>query len=360
MNRLSLFAGLFLPVALAAQETKPYLLDPGEIPAATLERQVKKAVAALILTIVDKPRPSPTGDAHDYISYGRYYWPDPSKPDGLPYIQKDGYPNRALLEQGDDKQLSALLNNVETLALGWSRLHREDCARRAGEWLRAWFVAPATRIKPSFGYAQIRLGRDQNRGSASGLIDTYGLPRLVDAVRLLHSAPGVSAEDEQAVKTWFSDYLLWLTTSPNGRKEHEAKNNHGSWYLAQVIAIARFLGREDEARVFAREDFARINAQIEPDGRQPLETARTDGLSYSLFNLEAQLRVARLAAPLGIDLWNYTAPRGGSLKQALAYLQRFDAAPEKWPHKQLATEKPGFLKPLLAMAVKLDAETKRD
>lgn len=153
MRKFSWPAILLLSATLAAQETKPYLLDPGAIPAAALEKQVKKAVAAPVLTIVDKPRPSPTGDAHDYISYGRYYWPDPSKPGGLPYIQKDGHPNRAQLEQGDEKQFDALLNNVETLALGWARLQREDCARRAGEWLRAWFVAPATRITPAFGYA---------------------------------------------------------------------------------------------------------------------------------------------------------------------------------------------------------------
>ena len=360
MKRFRWLAILLLPVGLAAQETAPYLLDPGATPAPTLEKQVKKAIGAPLLTIVDKPRPSPTGDAHDYISYGRYFWPDPSKPDGLPYIQKDGHPNRELIEQGDDKQLSALLNNVETLALGWSQLHREDCARRAGDWLRAWFVTPATRIKPAFDYAQIRLGRDHNRGSASGLIDTSGLARLVDAMRLLHGAPGVSAEDESTVKTWFSDYLHWLTTSPNGKKEHEAKNNHGSWYLMQVIAISRYLGRDDDARAFAREDFERINWQIERDGQQPLETARPDGLSYSVFNLDAQLRVARLAAPLGIDLWNYTAPRGGSLKLALDYLKPFDAAPATWPHHQLAPEKPGFLKPLLEMAAMAASATKHD
>ena len=90
-----------------------------------------------------------------------------------------------------------------------------------------------------------------------------------------------------------------------------------------------------------------------PDGQQPLETARTDGLSYSVFNLEAQLRIARLAAPLGIDVWNYTSPRGGSLKQALEYLKPFDAAPEKWPHHQLEKKEPGFLKPLLEMAAQL-------
>lgn len=360
MRRFLLLAILVLPVWLAALETKPYLLDPAAIPADPLEKQVKKALAAPLLTIVDKPRPSPTGDAHDYISYGRYWWPDPAKPGGLPYIQKDGHPNNELIAQGDGKQLGALLSNVETLALGWARLHREECARRAGDWLRAWFVTPATRIKPAFDYAQIRLGHDQNRGGASGLIDTRGLVRLVDALRLLHGAPGVDAADEAAIRAWFSDYLHWLTTSPNGRKEHEAKNNHGSWYLVQVIAISRFVGKDDEARTFAREDFARIDWQIGPDGQQPLETARTDGLSYSLFNLEAQLRVAQLSAPLGIDLWTYAAPGGGSLKQALAYLKPFAAAPDRWPHQQLAKLNPDFLQPLLETAAKLDADARRD
>ena len=191
MKRFRLFAILLIPVSLPAQETTPYLLDPGAVPAPTLERQVRKAITATIVTIVEKPRPSPTGDPHDYISYGRYYWPDPSKPDGLPYISKDGHPNRELIDKGDDKQLYALVTNVETLALGWSQLHREDCTQRADEWLRAWFVAPATRIKPAFDYAQIRLGHDHNHGSASGLIDTRDLARLVDATRLLHGALGV-------------------------------------------------------------------------------------------------------------------------------------------------------------------------
>ena len=358
MKRFRWLAILLLPVGLAAQETAPYLLDPGATPAPTLEKQVKKAIAAPLLTIVNKPRPSPTGDAHDYISYGRYFWPDPSKPDGLPYIQKDGHPNQELIAQGDGRQTGALLDNVEVLALGWSRLHREDCARRAADWLRAWFVTSTTRIKPAFGYAQIRLGRDQNRGSASGLIDTRGLVRLVDAMQLLRGAPGVTTDEEAAVKAWFADYLQWLTTSPNGRKEHEAKNNHGSWYLVQVIAITRFLDRDDEARTYAREDFARIDWQINPDGQQPLETARPDGLSYSAFNLEAQLRVARLVAPLGIDLWNYRAPRGGGLRQALAYLKPYDANPAQWPHQQLAKQNPGFLQPLWAPPPKLDADTK--
>lgn len=112
------------------------------------------------------------------------------------------------------------------------------------------------------------------------------------------------------------------------------------------------------ACTFAREDFARLDWQIEPDGQQPLETARTDGLSYSLFNLEAQLAIAQLAAPLGIDLWSFTAPRGGSLKKALDYLRPYNAAPEKWPHNQLEKRAAGFLAPLLDSATKLESAQK--
>lgn len=346
---------LLLPLFAGAQDNQPYLLNPAAIPAAKLEKQLARAMAAPIRTIVDKALPSPTGDAHDYISYGRYYWPDPAQPDGQPFLKKDGYPNTAQIEKGDRKLLEAWLDQVETFALGWSQLHRADAALRAGEWLRAWIITPATRLNPNFDYAQIRLGHDHNRGSASGLIDTRGLIRLVDAVRLLHGSPGLSAADEAAIKTWFSDYLHWLTTSRNGRLEHAAKNNHGSWYLAQAITIARFVGRDDEARAFAQEDLARIDGQIEPDGRQPLEIAREDGLTYSAFNLEAQLCAVRLAAPLGIDLWHHTTPRGGSLPKAIEYLRPFNAAPETWPHRQLTQPKPGFLAPLLEKAAELNA-----
>ena len=34
--------------------------------------------------------PPPSGDKHDYLSYSRYWWPDPEKNDGLPYIRRDG------------------------------------------------------------------------------------------------------------------------------------------------------------------------------------------------------------------------------------------------------------------------------
>jgi len=89
MIRYIVITYILLPILLVAQDVKPYLLDVGGFPADNLGKQVVKALKASIVSIVDKPQPSPSGDAHDYISYGRYYWPDPAKSDGLPYISKE-------------------------------------------------------------------------------------------------------------------------------------------------------------------------------------------------------------------------------------------------------------------------------
>lgn len=359
--RKSLFgpAGLLVLVAglsfLSARAGSPPAPDVPRPSSPERDRKVSRALSETIVTIVDKAEPSPTGDPHDYVSYARYYWPDPSKPDGLPFIQRDGHPDTAWIGRGDSRRLDAMIRTVEALADGWVRLRRPDCPPRADTWIRAWFLDPATRLKPEFNYAQIRMGREGNRGSASGLIDTRGLLGLSEALAALHGAPGLSPEAEAAARAWFAEYLDWLLKSKNGQAEHRAKNNHGSWYLAQAVAISLYLGKTDQARALAREDFDRIDWQIDPDGRQPLETARVDGLSYSLFNLEAQLNVARLAAPLGVNLWAYTAPRGGSLKKALSYLRPYDSDPRTWPHNQLAAVKPGFLGPLLQAAASLDA-----
>ena len=124
--------------------------------------------------------------------------------------------------------------------------------------------------------------------------------------------------------------------------------------LIQLDPQPRLLGRDDEARRLCEEDFALIGAQFRRDGSQPLELEREDGLGYSVFNLQAQLQLARLARPLGIELWNYTAPNGGSLQKGLDYLRPYNQAPGKWPHRQNEKLKPGFLVPLLQDAEALD------
>jgi hypothetical protein len=328
--------------------SEPYRLEKAELVA--LAAKGPAALRAPIVTVVEKPQASPSGDAHDYVSFARYTWPDPTKPDGLPYITRDGQHNLELVARGDHERLFSFVGNVTTLAAAW-RVNRDKAvARRAGEWLRAWFITPATRMNPNLEFAQIHLGRNGNHGNPTGVLDSRGFSDIIDSLLLLHDSPALRPGEEAAIRAWFKTYLDWLTTAQNALAEHSAKNNHGSWFLAQIIPIARYCGRNDLARQLCEEDKARIASQIKPDGSQPEEIRRVDGLGYSQFNLEAQFQVARQAAGLGIDLWNYTAPEGASLRRALEYLRPFNAKPETWPAKQNAKLSPGFLDPLLIQA----------
>jgi hypothetical protein len=342
---LSVFAGSLISIAAASE---PYRLEKAELTA--LAARAPAALKASIVTVVEKPQASPSGDSHDYVSFARYTWPDPSKPDGLPYITIDGKNNTELVARGDHERLFSFVGNVTTLAAAWRVNHDRAAARRAGEWLRAWFIAPATRMNPNLEYAQVQLGRNGNHGNPIGVLDSRGFSNIIDSLLILHRSPAFAPGEEVAIRGWFKTYLDWLTTARNALAEHAAKNNHGSWFLAQIIPIARYCGRDDLARQLCEEDKARIAGQIKPDGSQPEEIRRVDGLGYSQFNLEAQFQVARQAAGLGIDLWNYTSPAGASLRRALEYLRPFNTEPETWPATQKAKLRAGFLDPLLTQA----------
>ena len=342
------FAGLLLAAGTAASAAEPLYWNQAEI--AAFAARAPKALSAPLTTVVEKTQLAASGDPHDYVSYARYYWPDPTKPDGLPFVGHDGKHNHEQVDRGDRPRVDKIANAVGALAAAW-HLHRDAAAaRRAGEWIRAWFLAPATRMNPNLDYAQVRLGHDGNHGNPTGVLDTRAFAQVMDGVLLLEGSPALTAAEDQAVRAWFAAYLDWFMTSKNGKAEHAAKNNHGSWFLAQAVAMARFAGRDTLARKLVEEDKARIAAQFQPDGSQPHEIRRVDGLGYSRFNLEAQAVIARHAKALGIDLWNYTAPNGASLRKAVDFLRPYNQAPEKWPTSQHEKLPPGFLDELIAEA----------
>ncbi|MGL9735043.1 MAG: alginate lyase family protein [Symbiopectobacterium sp.] len=57
-------------------------------------------------------------------------------------------------------------------------------------------------------------------------------------------------------------YLGWLQTSKLAKCESEAKNNHDSWYTAQVAGIAWYLDKKDVVSAMAALQRTKVNHQI--------------------------------------------------------------------------------------------------
>jgi len=59
----------------------------------TLIKDADAAMRQSPYSVTHKERAGPSGDKRDYVSLSRYFWPNPKKSDGLPYIRKDGLTN---------------------------------------------------------------------------------------------------------------------------------------------------------------------------------------------------------------------------------------------------------------------------
>ena len=237
-------------------------------------REATKALKAGPFSVMDKPRMPPSGDKHDYLSLAPYFWPNADKKDGLPYINRDGQVNPESKTGTDSPVMGRMSSSVQTLAFAYYLTGEEAYAQHAAKLLRVWFLDPATRMNPHLNYGQGVPGTTDGR--SYGIIDTVGLIGVVDAAGLLESSAVWTSEDRKGMISWCEKYLEWLKTSKLGQQEGKATNNHGTWYDAQVVTLALYVGRTDLVReTLEASKHRRIDAQIEPNGSQPRELART-------------------------------------------------------------------------------------
>ena len=320
-------------------------------PLARLRAEADQLLKRNPASVFDKTHTAASGDKHDYFSFAPYWWPDPQKPDGLPYIRDDGKVNPTARRGTDRTAFGDTCTAVETLGLAFWFTGDERYAQKAATLTRTWFLDPATRMNPNLEHAQAIPGINHGRGI--GIIESRGLLPLIDGLALLAGSPAWPAQDASAMTAWLAAYYGWLTTSKHGRDEAAAENNHGSWYDVQVVALALALGRTADAKkILAAAPAKRIARQIEPDGRQPLELERTKSLSYSLFNLEALLLLARFGENVGVDLWAFSTADGRSLRAALRYLAPYADPAKEWPKQDIEAADRVRLLPLLLEAVR--------
>lgn len=289
------------------------------------------------LSVMIKDKTPASGNKHDYMSQARYYWADPTKPDGLPYISRDGESNPEL-ERLDRVRLGSMANSVTTLALAWYFSGDDKYAQKATELIRVWFFNKDTKMNPNLNYAQMIPGHNDGKGRCYGVIDTYSFVEMLDAVQLLEQSKAFTAKDSKNLKAWFSQLLDWILTSEQGKEESNQKNNHSVAYDTQVIAFAMYVGNNKVAEQLIREFPAkRIFAQIEPDGSQPQELRRTLAFGYSEYNLSHMIDIFQMAQKLGIQIDNATSADGRNFYKALDFMTPYlGKEVTDWPYQQIS------------------------
>jgi len=281
------------------------------------------------ITITSYSSPRSAGGAHDYFSQADYFWPDPKNPSG-PYVNRDGMsnPDNFIAHRHALMRLSL---EVPALAAAWLITHDNRYAAHATKHLRAWFLDPATMMNPNLQYSQAVLGLNTGRGT--GIIDTIHLVEVVRSIPAIERAGALSPAEISQLKKWFSDYLVWMTTSVNGQKERDEKNNHGTCWIMQVAEFASFTGATD-LRDFCRARFKEVivPAQIAADGSFPLELRRTKPYGYCLFNLDAMATVCQILSTPHDNLFTFALPDGRGFARAMAFMFPFIADKISWPY----------------------------
>lgn len=291
--------------------------------------EADKAMHEEPVTVTARYSPRSAGGKHDFYSEGDYWWPNPQHPDS-PYIQRDGMsnPDNFIAHRQAMIRFSRI---VGALASAYKITHDARYVQQALRHVRAWFVDTATLMNPSLQYAQAIKGRATGRGI--GIIDTIQLMEVVQGLLAMEGAPGMDAGLLAAVKEWFEKYLQWLTTHAYGKDEMNAANNHGTCWVMQVAAFARFTGNT-ALQQFCRDRFKNVLLpdQMAPDGSFPRELKRTKPFGYSLFNLDAMSTICQLLSTPQDNLWLYHTPDGRSMEKAIGFLYPFVRDKNTWPY----------------------------
>lgn len=279
------------------------------------------------------PSPVASGNPHDYFSESSYWWPDPSDPN-KPYIRRDGERNPKRFDT-HRRDIEIMSQSVLALSVSSYFYNSTKYAERATHFIKVWFLDAATKMNPHMQYAQAIRNRSDGRGV--GIIDSRSLVYVLEGINFLRAANFWNDELEKEIKNWFNEYLYWLINSKNGLDEKNQGNNHSTWWSVQVGAISDFLENQEILKMtfdFVKDEL--MEYQLEEDGTQPKEEARTNSLSYSFFNLDAYSMILRLAHLNGVNLWSHQNTKGGSVEKAVEYLFPFIKNPGSWTKQQIS------------------------
>jgi hypothetical protein len=324
------------PVRLRAEDaaTNAPAAVSVDVAAIDHDRILKAAEAALKqepLTITSSRAQYSEGGPNDFYSNGDYWWPDPSRTNGLPYIRRDGEsnPNNFMDHRMAVRQLR---DAVAALGAAYKITGDDRYVTKAVALLQVFFLDPKTRMNPSLQYAQAVPGVSKGRGT--GIIDALHLIELPRAIEVMAKSPAFPPETLAGLKKWFQDLADWMVTSKNGQDEAAAGNNHAVAFYLQLAVYAQFCGDEAKlAKCRQRYKEVFVPHQMALDGGFPSELARTKPYGYSIFQLDNMVTLCQVLSTPADNLFKFELDDGRGIHKAVEFMYPYLADKSLWKKK---------------------------
>jgi len=166
----------------------------------------EKALKEPLVSVMDKTQMPPSGDEHDYLGLALYFWPDPNKSDGLPWIRKDGQVNPLTRRNNvDEPTKDKMFDSTKHLAMAYYFSGDKKYANGAVEILQTFFINPDTKMNPNLNFAQGVPG--VNTGRCFGIIEFAGNIGLITSIGMLRAGNGIDDKTYNGMAVWLSEFV---------------------------------------------------------------------------------------------------------------------------------------------------------
>jgi len=239
--------------------------------------------------------------------------------------------------------------NISTLTAAYVLTHDDKYALRAGAHLYAWFVDPATCMKPDLQSANAT-GTSVN-ALASGIVDGVPLAEIARALPFLADTAALAPPDLATARAWFTSFLDWLNTSRIPAIARDTKDHTASAWLLLASTIARLLG--DETTLSGcrhRFKTPTLRNQIDALGIFHHEVITDAPYRNSLFNFDMLAAACEMLSTPFASLWPYELEDGPGLRSVAAFLYPMIHEPARWPYpadnfrfREVPRRRPGLL-----------------
>lgn len=271
---------------------------------------------------------------HYYSSMSPYIWPDPVNKGKYVVIDGKANPDSKYYDSG---KLLEVATRCERLSKAYYFTRDKRYYNAFIKQLCVWFIDSETYMCPNFEYAQVIPGRNNDKGTSTGMIDAYFFNTIIESIRLVDGEKIIKRRIKKDLQKWFMDFADWSEQTHGVYMREKDNHNIGVAYDVTIANMYLFAGRPEKAKPIV-DGFAerRILKQIKEDGTQPMELQRPNAFEYSIYNLTHLLDFCYLA-----QYWdrNYYSNYGERIDKALSFLQMYVDSPESLPYPKLGNVK---------------------